>query len=359
MRKKFLLIMAAFILSLVFADNIKADYQIKEGGVFYGDTEKIDEADAASFKMLDREYATDKNYVYFRANVITGADPATFTRMQLPYSKDKNAVYYYETAVSYADPGSFIKLNNIYAKDKINAYYKSNAIINSDPVTFTVLLDNQYAKDKNNYYHDGEIISSETELRTAKSKDPEITSNVFVEKLKGKILLQVEQNGEAWYVHPGQRMRYYLGTPQDAFNIMKNFGIGMSNNDFKKIPLADMNLSNAADSDQDGLSDQVEAAFGTDKYNRDTDNDGFNDKEEILSGYDPNGKTKLGIDLKFVAGRKGFIYIQADQNGESWYINPDDSKRYFLGRPQDAFNVMRRLGLGITDENLNKIVENK
>ena len=277
----------------------------------------------------------------------------------MPYSKDKVNIYYYETVISGADPDSFVKLNNVYAKDNNNVYYKTNLIENADPETFVILLDNQYTKDKNNYYKDGNTITSAEELFNAKSHDLDITRNALVERLKGKILLQVEQNGESWYVHPCKGVRYYLGTPQDAFNIMKNFGIGMSNRDFEKIPVANMNFDNGHDNDNDGLSNQIEDAFGTDKENQDTDSDGHNDKKEILSGFDPTGNTKLDIDYKFVEGRKGHIYIQANQNGEAWYINPDDAKRYFLGKPQDAFNVMRKLGLGITDDDLNKILENK
>ena len=39
-------------------------------------------------------------------------------------------------------------------------------------------------------------------------------------KLKGKILLQVEKNGEAWYVSPKNEKRYFLGRPADAFSLM-------------------------------------------------------------------------------------------------------------------------------------------
>lgn len=42
----------------------------------------------------------------------------------------------------------------------------------------------------------------------------------------GKILLQVEENGEAWYVYPNDSFRYYLGRPKDAFDIMRNLGLG-------------------------------------------------------------------------------------------------------------------------------------
>ena len=44
-----------------------------------------------------------------------------------------------------------------------------------------------------------------------------------------------------------------------------------------------------------------------------------------------------------------------EQNGEAYYIYPKDSKKYYLGRPSDAFNIMRELGLGITTADLEEI----
>lgn len=41
------------------------------------------------------------------------------------------------------------------------------------------------------------------------------------------------------------------------------------------------------DSDEDGLSDDMEREIGTDPFNKDTDNDGFYDGEEIKKGYSP------------------------------------------------------------------------
>ncbi len=41
------------------------------------------------------------------------------------------------------------------------------------------------------------------------------------------------------------------------------------------------------DTDQDGLSDEEEKAYGTDPHKADTDGDGYNDGAEIKSGYDP------------------------------------------------------------------------
>ena len=42
-----------------------------------------------------------------------------------------------------------------------------------------------------------------------------------VERVSGRILLQVEQNGEAWYVNPDNLLRYYMGRPKDAFDLMR------------------------------------------------------------------------------------------------------------------------------------------
>ncbi|MFH0951071.1 MAG: CAP domain-containing protein [bacterium] len=47
------------------------------------------------------------------------------------------------------------------------------------------------------------------------------------------------------------------------------------------------------DSDQDGLSDEVELLIGTDPYNKDTDNDGVDDRQEIEQGRNPLGSGKL------------------------------------------------------------------
>ncbi|MFH1564833.1 MAG: hypothetical protein ABIC82_03210 [bacterium] len=54
-------------------------------------------------------------------------------------------------------------------------------------------------------------------------------------KLKGRILLQVEENGEAWYVNSANLKRYYLGRPDDAFNIMRSLGLGIANSNLQKI----------------------------------------------------------------------------------------------------------------------------
>ncbi len=125
-------------------------------------------------------------------------------------------------------------------------------------------------------------------------------------KLSGKILLSVEKNGEAWYVYPENNKRYFLGRPNDAFALMRNLGLGIKEIDFQRLA-------------KEGMPDDL-----------------------------------LG-DLELARKLSGKIILQVERNGEAWYVNPDDLRIYFLGRPDDAFRVMRKLSLGISQENLARI----
>lgn len=62
-------------------------------------------------------------------------------------------------------------------------------------------------------------------------------------------------------------------------------------NSIPNIPPKDvsgLNIPSAEiDSDQDGLSDAMEALYKTDPNNADTDGDGYKDGEEVANGYDP------------------------------------------------------------------------
>lgn len=122
--------------------------------------------------------------------------------------------------------------------------------------------------------------------------------------LSGRIVLNVEENGEAWYIYPKDLRRYYLGRPADAFGIMRELGLGISEKNFQQIAQAGMPV------------------------------EGDKDLARRLSGR---------------------IVIRVDFHGEAWYINPVDLKKYYLGRPADAFAIMRELGLGISRLDLARI----
>ncbi|MDP3985608.1 MAG: phosphodiester glycosidase family protein [bacterium] len=126
----------------------------------------------------------------------------------------------------------------------------------------------------------------------------------LISRVSGRILLDVEHNGEAWYVYPPTRSRYYLGRPQDAWNIMRFLGLGISNANLAKIP---------------------------------TDTDTF------------------AGDVTLRQRLSGRILLQVEARGEAWYVFPDNLKRYYLGRPDDAFRIMTQLGLGISTADLIRV----
>ena len=115
------------------------------------------------------------------------------------------------------------------------------------------------------------------------------------ERLKGRFLLQVERNGEAWYVHPDELRRYYLGRPADAFELMKVKAIGVSNRDFEKL--------------------------------------------------ERSGASRLA----------GKIIMKAEDKGQAYYIDPADKKMHYLGRPADALKLMQSLSTGIKDRDIERI----
>ncbi len=170
-------------------------------------------------------------------------------------------------------------------------------------------------------------------------------------KLAGKILLKVEDDGRAYYIHPQVETGFYLGRPRDAFKVMREQGIGITNNDLNKIPFG-LEMLIGKDSDSDGLPDLFEDAIGTDKSLVDTDGDSYGDKDELVSGYSPLGNNDLATDLSFTKKHEGKIFLQIEDEGEAWYIF--QGKRYYLGRPAGAFQIMRFLSLGISNSDFDR-----
>lgn len=127
-------------------------------------------------------------------------------------------------------------------------------------------------------------------LETAPPSDP-----AWRARVSGRILLQVEDAGQAWYVYPGDQQRYYLGRPGDALAIMRRLGLGVSNQDFN-----------------------------------------------AMQTFAP-------------ARLAGRILLKVEDAGQAYYVNPDNLRLSYLGKPGDALAIMRELGLGITNLDLEKI----
>lgn len=59
----------------------------------------------------------------------------------------------------------------------------------------------------------------------------------LAQRLSGLIVLQVQDRGQAWYIHPVTKKRYALGTPPQALNTLTKLSVGITNANLEKIPI--------------------------------------------------------------------------------------------------------------------------
>ncbi|MBU1126678.1 MAG: hypothetical protein ABH826_03925 [Patescibacteria group bacterium] len=175
------------------------------------------------------------------------------------------------------------------------------------------------------------------------------------QNVRGRILLQVEQHGEAWYVFPTGESRIYLPDGNAAYSVLETFGLGISNADLNLIPIGIEESFADTDSDADGLPDKLEEALGTDPYNSDSDGDSYLDGLEVRSNYSPLGSGPMVYNNELINQLRGQILLQVQSRGQAWYVNPVDGKRYYLKNGEAAYQIMRYLSLGVTDDTLNEI----
>jgi hypothetical protein len=131
-------------------------------------------------------------------------------------------------------------------------------------------------------------------------------------RLKGSILLQVEEHGEAWYVNPNDNLRYYMANGDVAYEMMRSFSLGITDIDLNEIPAVD-------------------------------DTDGMNAATSVCA------KNTLANRLK------GYILLQVQQHGEAWYIDPDTCYRIYMRDGDVAYEIMRYLSLGVTNTDLEQL----
>ena len=189
---------------------------------------------------------------------------------------------------------------------------------------------------------------------TSETTGESSVSEAFSESLGGYILLQVEKNGEAWYVDPSSKSRFYLKDGSTAYTALRTFGLGITNTDLSAIPVGIANWFDDVDTDQDGLGDNLEIALGTDPSNADSDGDGYDDGTEIQNGFSPLGLGAIMHKDELIGRLKGKILLQVESHGEAWYVNPKDEKKYSVTFA-NALPLFENFALGITDTDLAKI----
>ncbi len=132
-------------------------------------------------------------------------------------------------------------------------------------------------------------------------KAPVSTSDAsMLSRVSGYILLQTQSHGEAWYVHPVLGKRYYMKDGATAYQMMRSFGLGVSETDYASMAAGNTTL-----------------------------------------------KAKL----------RGRIVLRAQAKGEAYYIHPKTLAMHYLANGEEAYRVMRLYSLGITNADLMKLAE--
>jgi len=124
----------------------------------------------------------------------------------------------------------------------------------------------------------------------------------IMNRTRGYILLQVEEHGEAWYMDPVTDNRYYMKDGPTAYQMMRSFGLGVTDADYNKIAAGDWSLKNRL---------------------------------------------------------RGRIILRVQANGEAYYIHPKDLAVHYLQNGDEAYRIMRLYSLGITNTDLSQLTSSE
>ena len=80
-----------------------------------------------------------------------------------------------------------------------------------------------------------------------------------------------------------------LNSNVNSANINSDLNSNVNNSNLNSNTNGNSNANENLDSDQDGLTDVMERALGTDPFNRDTDGDGYDDYTEVTNNHNPLG----------------------------------------------------------------------
>lgn len=129
----------------------------------------------------------------------------------------------------------------------------------------------------------------------------EIRSANLVERYQGYILLLGGDQNQAWYVYPGNKKRYYLGSSERGLQVMHRLERSVSSADLKNLPIADSGIS------------------------------GDSALQSRMSGYVLN------------------------ESGRVWYISPQNQMRYYLNTEEDMTHLISRFGTAVSNADLKAI----
>jgi hypothetical protein len=283
----------------------------------------------------------------------------TLTIPNLPSNTSNLGVYYFnETSTAWVlVPGAVFDTVNKKVSFSVNhltdfAVFKNNEVVVVPIKEETPVVTSEVVSSESTT---GATLTYIKTVIAAEKKLVKTIDKVLTNRLLGRILMQVENLGRAWYLNPTTLSRFYLADGNSAFSALRKFGLGIKNVDIAKIPVGLEARFSMTDTDKDGLPDKLEEALKTDPNKSDTDGDGFSDGAEIKGSYNPLGAGKLTYSTSLVNKLKGRIILQTESKGEAWYVNPADGKRYYLASGEAAYQIMRYLSIGINNKDIQKV----
>ncbi len=173
--------------------------------------------------------------------------------------------------------------------------------------------------------------------------------------LKGFFIIKPQDKGKIFYVSVKKPQLFFVADKEKLWQLIQEQGFGITNERLSAIPVQ-LLLAHQKDSDNDGLDDDFEKAFGTNPLQEDSDGDGFSDFAEIKNGYNPLLKNKaLRISYQVANLNKGKILLQVNDKGQAWYVNPQGLTRYYLSSPMVAWEIIKDLSVGISNKDFNDL----
>jgi hypothetical protein len=123
----------------------------------------VEDVDISTFKKTkvndnSRDYAKDKNHIYYCGNIIIGADPNSYQHHKGDYYKDKKSIFLDHAILKGSDPNSFEHITECWSKDSQQVYYYSHVIKPLDIDSYTP-LSGPWSYDDKTYYFGAHIVT--------------------------------------------------------------------------------------------------------------------------------------------------------------------------------------------------------
>lgn len=177
--------------------------------------------------------------------------------------------------------------------------------------------------------HDGACIRI-----AEKPKSNNSTPSRTAKRLKGRLLLGVQQGGAIWFVDDINYQRHQVNW-DNALPLFQKFALGITDEDLLKIPVTLESI----------------------RFELDTDGDGYSDRTELENGYSPyvagSYKGKFTADKNFANRLKGKFLLQVNQGGAIWYVDQNGIRHNV--RWDNLRPLFEALALGINNTDLGQI----